>query len=165
MNVRAKVCTKVGAMVRKWLGNYRRSPRPVRAVSGVASAQYPVKHPGNSRAVSGRLTGNVSRNAVNVRTNSHESSHNGSKMTWPPLVKSTPQITKQTGCVHEAVRVVSGLASRQHPMNHPENFRAISGSVGNSHETRSGPGISKAIPQSFHSREFANYEVALKVQQ
>jgi hypothetical protein len=30
MNVRAKVCTKVGAMVRKRLGNYRRSPRRIR---------------------------------------------------------------------------------------------------------------------------------------
>jgi len=34
---------------------------------------------------------------------------------------------------HEAVRVVSGLVSWQLPMNHPENFRAISGQrLGNS---------------------------------
>jgi len=88
--------------------------------------------PGNSRAVSEQLPGNISRNTDECPRNGWR---NCPEVSWQLLVKSTQQVTKQVAWqtrsgqvgVREAVRattrVMSGNASAQYPAQLPGNCR------------------------------------------
>ena len=113
----------------------------VRAASGESSGQLP----GNFRAVSEHLAGNVSHNAGECP---HHGWRKGSQVTWQFSLKSTPQITKQTGWrprssprgVRLGVRATSDESSREFP----GNFRAASGQF---HMKR---GSARNFPEIFH---------------
>jgi hypothetical protein len=95
----------------------------IRAAPDESSGQLP----GNFRAVSEHLAGNVSHNAGECP---HRGWRNGSQVTWQFPLKSTPQITKQTGwrprsspCgARLGVRATSDESSR----NPPEIFHVLS---------------------------------------
>jgi len=153
MNVRAKVCIKVGAMVRKWLGNYRRSPRRIwrgvrrfnRAASGESSGQFPR----NCRALSEQSAGNVP-------SNTGECPHHG----WRTTRRRLGNYLSRPHRGHEADRLSSQSRSRSVRLGvratSDESSREFPGSVwAIPHETRSGQEISKDIPRSFHGRELA----------
>jgi hypothetical protein len=71
-------------------GVRRNVRRLIRATSGELSGQLP----GNYLDVSGQLAGNFPRNAGECPQHGWR---NGSQVTWQFPLKSTPQITKQTG--------------------------------------------------------------------
>jgi hypothetical protein len=85
-----------------YLGNCRavsgQRPRNFRAASSVVSdatsGESSGQLPGNFRAVSEQLAGNVSRNAGECP---HHGWRNSSQVTWQFPLKSTSQITQQTG--------------------------------------------------------------------
>jgi hypothetical protein len=79
------------------------------ATAGVASAQHPVKHPGNCRATSEQLAGSISRNCQEVSAQ---------------LPVESPQQRAQHPVNHPRN---SRATAAQQPLSYPGNSRAVSG--------------------------------------
>ena len=139
---------KFAPKLARWFANDLVITAAVRAASGESSGQLP----GNFRAVSKQLAGNVSHNAGGCP---HHGWRNGSQVTWQFPVKSTPQTTKQPSWrprssprgVRLGVRATSDKSLRQFP----GSFWVIP------HETRSGQKLSRDIPRSFQGHELATF--------
>jgi hypothetical protein len=107
-----------------------------------------VNHPGNFRAVSEQLAGNVSHNAGECP---HHGWRNGSLVTWQLPLRSTPQITQQTSWRQRSsprgVQLGVRATSDESSVPFPGNVWAIP------HKTCSGQKLSRVIPRSIHGHD------------
>ena len=107
---------KLAPKLAQWFANDLVISAAVRAAVHAASGESSRQLPGNFRAVPGHLAGNVSHNAGECPRHCWRK---GSQVTWQFPLKSTPQITKQTGwrprSSPHGVRATSDESSRDIP--------------------------------------------------